>query len=249
MAQSPIVVVPTYNEKDNVRPLLEKVFAALPDTHVLFVDDSSPDGTAGVVEALAKEYEGRVHLLVRAKKEGLGAAYKAGFAWALERTYTHLCQMDADHSHDPADLPRLLAPLYDGTADFAIGSRYVEGGHNTFTLGRKIISKGGGLYARMVLGVDVRDLTGGFKAWRRETLLGLGLDTVESMGFGFQIEMTYRSLRKGFRVVEVPIHFGERLSGKSKMSGRIMLEAMLMMWRLRFRVKSTPRLREMDRNP
>lgn len=238
----PIVVVPTYNERENVRPLVDKVFAALGVAHLLFVDDSSPDGTAAVIEELAAQHgvpgePARIHLLVRAKKEGLGAAYKAGFAWALERGYTHICQMDADHSHDPADLPRLLAPLLAGESDFAIGSRYVEGGDNTFTATRKFISKGGSLYARVILGIGVRDLTGGFKAWRREALEGIGLENVAAQGFGFQIEMTYRAIRKGFRVVEVPIHFGARLSGKSKMSSRIMVEAMIMMWKLRLAVK------------
>ena len=162
MSVQPIVVVPTYNEKDNVRPLVDKIFAALPEAEVLFVDDSSPDGTGAVVEALMAAHPGRVHLLVRTTKEGLGAAYKAGFEWALARPYTHVCQIDADHSHDPNDLVRLLQPLLAGDADFAIGSRYVDGGNNTFTFGRKLISVGGSLYARTVLGISVRDLTGGF---------------------------------------------------------------------------------------
>jgi dolichol-phosphate mannosyltransferase len=233
----PLVVVPTYNEKDNVRPLVDKVFAALDGAQVLFVDDSSPDGTARAVETLAREHPGRVHLLVRDKKEGLGAAYCAGFAWGLARSYTHLLQMDADHSHDPADLPRLLAPVRAGDADFAIGSRYVKGGANKFSLARKLISMGGSLYARIVLGVRVRDLTGGFKCWRREVLETVDLSQVEARGFGFQIEMTYRAIKKGFRAVEVPITFHERLSGVSKMSGHIFFEALLMMWRLRWRVK------------
>lgn len=237
MTAQPVVVVPTYNEKDNVRPLVAKIFAALPEAEVLFVDDSSPDGTGAVVEALMAEHPGRVHLLVRTKKEGLGAAYKSGFAWALARDYTHVCQMDADHSHDPQDLARLLQPLLAGEADFAIGSRYVEGGDNTFTFGRKVISVGGSLYARTVLGISVRDLTGGFKAWRREVIEAIDLSVVEAQGFGFQIEMTYRGVKRGFRVIEVPIHFGDRLSGDSKMSGKIFFEALVMMWRLRMRVR------------
>jgi dolichol-phosphate mannosyltransferase len=238
MEAQPIVVIPTYNERENVRAVASAVQEALPGAHLLFVDDSSPDGTGAEVEALGHERPAEVHLLRRPKKEGLGVAYRDGFRWALERPYTHLFQMDADLSHDPGDLPRLLEPILAGTADFAVGSRYVPGGDaDSFTPTRRLMSKGGSLYARLVLGVRVRDLTGGFKCWRRDVLEAIDLDAIRSQGFSFQIETTYRALRKGFRVAEVPIRFGPRAAGTSKMSRRILFEALLMMWRLRWRVR------------
>jgi dolichol-phosphate mannosyltransferase len=238
MEALPIVVIPTYNERENVRPVATRVKEALPRAHLLFVDDSSPDGTGAEVEALAREFPAQVHLLLRPKKEGLGVAYRDGFRWALARPYSHIFQMDADLSHNPADLPRLLEPILAGTADFAVGSRYVPGGDaDSFTRRRRLVSKGGSLYARLVLGVRVRDLTGGFKCWRRDVLEAIELEKVRSQGFSFQIETTYRALRKGFRVAEVPICFGPRAAGTSKMSRRILFEALLMMWRLRWRVR------------
>jgi dolichol-phosphate mannosyltransferase len=231
-----IVVIPTYNEIENVRAIAAKVRAALPGTHLLFVDDSSPDGTANEVRTLAAEHP-EVHLLSRPGKEGLGTAYRTGFAWALERPYTHVLQMDADHQHDPADLPRLLAPVARGEADVAVGSRWVKGGGASFTRARRLVSRGGSLYARTVLGVRVRDLTGGFKCWRREVLEAIDLGAIASQGYAFQIETTFRALKKGFRVVEVPIYFHARVAGTSKMSARILLEALGMMWRLRWKVR------------
>jgi dolichol-phosphate mannosyltransferase len=237
MSPNPVVVVPTYNERDNVRPIAEAALASLAGTHLLFVDDSSPDGTAEAVRSAAAHHAGRIHLLERPGKQGIGAAYKDGFRWALERGYSHILQMDADGQHDPGDLPRLLHPVAAGEADVSLGSRWVEGGGNTFTLRRKLVSRGGSLYARAILGLSVRDLTGGFKCWRREVLASLDLDAVRSQGYAFQIEMTYRAVRKGYRVVEIPIRFGERASGDSKMSGGILLEALLVMWRLRFKLR------------
>jgi dolichol-phosphate mannosyltransferase len=234
---SPIVVIPTYNERDNIRPLVTAVRQALPGSHLLFVDDASPDGTAEEVESVASQHPGEIHLLRRPGKQGLGTAYKAGFASALSQPYTHLLQMDADLSHNPADLPRLLEAVTSGKGDFAVGSRYVPGGDNEFTFQRKLVSRGGSLYARAVLGMPVRDLTGGFKCWRRDVLVGLDLGSVQSQGYAFQIETTYRAVKKGFRVVEVPIHFGPRAAGVSKMSGRILLEALLLLWRLRWKVR------------
>jgi dolichol-phosphate mannosyltransferase len=241
MEASPIVVIPTYNERENVRRITGEILAALPASAVLFVDDNSPDGTGAEVEALSEEFPGKIHLLRRPGKSGLGTAYREGFRRALEGPYTHIFQMDADGQHDPRDLPRLLAPVVAGEADLAIGSRYVGGGSDEFTRWRRFVSRGGSLYARTVLGVRVRDLTGGFKCWRREVLASIDLDDARSQGYAFQIEMTYRALRKGFRAVEVPIHFGTRAAGASKMSGRILVEALLMMWRLRFRVRQAER--------
>lgn len=233
-----LVVVPTYNERDNVAPLVEQVRAQLPGCHLLFVDDASPDGTAAAVTELARKHPGEVHLLERPGKEGLGVAYRAGFAWALEAGYPYVFQMDADHSHRPEDLPGLFAPVAAGEADFALGSRWVAGGGESFTFLRRLTSRGGSLYARTVLGVDIKDLTGGFKCWKREVLEALDLDRIDARGYAFQIETTYRALKRGFRAVEVPIQFSERAAGESKMSGRIMVEALLLMWRLRWKLRS-----------
>ncbi len=227
-----LVIVPTYNERDNLEPLLRALLATDDRVDVLVVDDSSPDGTGEVADRLASG-EPRLQVLHRAKKEGLGRAYVAGFKVALERGYAYVLEMDADFSHAPRDVPRLLDAALAG-ADVALGSRRVAGGGTAnWSLGRRAISAGGSLYARTILGVGVRDLTGGFKCFRRQVLETLALDEVRSSGYAFQVELTYRALRRGFRVVELPILFEDRRVGESKMSGRVFLEAAAMMWRLR----------------
>ncbi len=233
MPQS-LIVVPTYNERDNVRLVAEQFLAALPGTELLFVDDNSPDGTGAILDALAAA-EPRIHVMHRAGKLGLGTAYVEGFGWGLARGYDYLFEMDADGSHDPKYLPTMLALAEDG-ADVVIGSRYVPGGGTeNWSLGRKVISRGGGLYARTVLGIDVRDVTAGFVCWRRAALEAIELSSVSSNGYSFQIEMKYRAHQKGLRLVETPIMFVDRRVGQSKMSRAIVAEALLKVWALRFR--------------
>ncbi len=232
-------MLPTYNEAENVEAIVR---AALPhlastgiDHRVLVVDDGSPDGTGDLADRLAAEIEA-VHVLHRPRKEGIGPAYLAGFAHAMANGADLLLEMDADFSHDPADLPRLIEAA--DRADLVLGSRYVPGGGVTdWGLGRRLISRGGSLYARILLGVPIHDLTGGFKCFRREVLERLDLKSVGTDGYGFQIEMTYRAIRAGFRVEEVPIVFRDRRVGASKMSARIALEAFLKVPVLRFRVR------------
>ncbi len=227
-----LVCLPTYNERDNVGPMVEAILGAAPVADVLVIDDDSPDGTGEVADALAAANR-RVQVLHRARKEGLGKAYLAGFAWALERGYRLVLEMDADFSHDPRHLPALLAAAE--RADLVLGSRYVPGGGiENWGLGRRLLSRGGSLYARLILGIHIRDLTGGFKCFRREVLEAVDLPTVECSGYAFQIELTWRALRKGFRVVEVPIVFSDRRVGQSKMSRRIVLEAVRKVWSIRF---------------
>jgi dolichol-phosphate mannosyltransferase len=233
MAKS-LIVVPTYNERDNVRGIGERLLAALPKTDLLFVDDNSPDGTGGLLDEMAAA-QPRIHVMHRAGKLGLGTAYIEGFQWGLARDYEYLFEMDADGSHDPQYLPTMLSLAEDG-ADLVVGSRYVPGGGTAnWGLGRKIISRGGGLYARTILGVDVRDLTAGFICWRRAALEAIDLATITSNGYSFQIEMKYRALRRGLRLVETPIVFVDRRVGQSKMSRAIFLEALLKVWSLRFK--------------
>ena len=225
------VVLPTYNERENLPEIVPAILAAAAELDVLIVDDGSPDGTGELADGLAKENP-RVSVLHRKKKEGLGRAYLAGFAEVLQRGYGRILEMDADFSHAPAKLPELLAASK--TADVVLGSRYVEGGGTVnWGLGRRALSKGGSLYARTILGLSVRDLTGGFKCFRREVLEKLDLKTVGSSGYAFQIELTYRAVRRGFKVVEIPITFVDRRVGKSKMSRLIVAEALWMVWKLR----------------
>jgi len=226
-----LLCLPTYNERENVGPVTEAILAAAPGVDVLVIDDDSPDGTGQLADALAAR-DRRIHVLHRAGKEGLGKAYLAGFAWALERGYGLVLEMDADFSHDPRYLPTLLAGA--AQADLVLGSRYVPGGGTeNWGLARRLLSRGGSLYARLILGVPIRDLTGGFKCFRREVLEAIDLPTVQCSGYAFQIELTYRALRKGFRVVEVPIVFVDRRVGQSKMSRRIVLEAVRKVWSIR----------------
>ncbi len=232
-----LVVIPTYNEREVLVEIVPAVRAAVPDAFIQIVDDNSPDGTGAIADQLAAA-DPRVEVLHRPGKQGLGAAYLDAFRRGLasERGYARIVQMDSDFSHDPRDVPRLLNALDEG-ADMALGSRYVPGGGTqNWGLLRRIISRGGGVYARTALGVDIQDLTGGFKAWKRETLLGLDLDAVATRGYGFQIEMTYRAVVAGFRVVEIPIVFVDRRVGQSKMSGLIVTEAMTMVLALRRKV-------------
>lgn len=230
-----LVCIPTYNEADNLEPITQAVLQAEPRVDILVVDDNSPDGTGQIADRLAAK-EPRIQVLHREKKEGLGRAYLAAFHWALAEGYTYIIEMDADFSHDPRYLPNLLDAAEAG-ADLVLGSRYVTGGGTVnWGIGRQIISKGGSLYARTILGVGVHDLTGGFKCFHRRVLEGIGLDQVQSTGYSFQIELTYRTLKKGFTVREVPIVFEDRRVGQSKMSRKIFLEALTMVWKLRLTV-------------
>ena len=231
------LILPTYNEAENVDPLvraaLPRLAEASPEHRVLIVDDSSPDGTGEIADRLAAELDS-VEVLHRERKEGLGRAYLAGFELALGRGAELLLEMDSDFSHDPADLPRLIRAAAD--ADLVLGSRYVRGGGVAdWGFVRRSVSRGGSWYARTLLRVPIRDLTGGFKCFRREVLETIDLSGVHSNGYGFQIELTYRALRAGFRVKEVPIVFRDRRAGSSKMTARIALEAMWKVPALRLR--------------
>ncbi|MCL5257104.1 MAG: polyprenol monophosphomannose synthase [Chloroflexi bacterium] len=226
------VVIPTYNEIENLENIVAAVLAASPGINVIIVDDGSPDGTGEAADHLAAADE-RVKVIHRSGKLGLGTAYICGFKRALAEGADYICEMDADFSHNPSYVPSLLSAVDDG-ADVAIGSRYVPGGGTPdWSLSRRIISQGGSLYARIVLGMSVKDLTGGFKCFRRQVLEAIDLDSVHSNGYSFQIEMNYKSASKGFRLVEVPIVFPDRRVGKSKMSKRIVTEAMVVVPRLR----------------
>jgi dolichol-phosphate mannosyltransferase len=231
-----LVVVPTYNEKDNLAPIVRAIRAYL-DTDILVVDDGSPDGTGSIADGLAAA-DRRIHVLHREGKQGLGTAYLAGFRFAFERGYARVCEMDADFSHAPWDLPRLVHASAD--ADLVIGSRYVRGG---CTIGwdfkRRLLSRGANLYTRMVLGTSIRDNTAGFRCFRTTALRQIDLAGVAAQGYAFQIEMAFRVVRAGLRVREIPIHFVDRAVGKSKMDGKIAREALLLVPRLRGRVKKT----------
>jgi dolichol-phosphate mannosyltransferase len=233
---SVVVVLPTYNERENIERVARAILARPSQPRLLVVDDGSPDGTAEIVTSLAAEHPGRVTLLSRAGKSGLGRAYAAGFAAALADGDAEIVvQMDADGSHDPADIDRLIAAL--DSSDVALGSRYVAGGSvSGWSRHRELISRGGNRYARALLRTQLRDLTGGFKAWRAECLAGLDAASTASDGYAFQIEMTMRALRSGARVIEVPIVFHERVAGTSKMSTRIAVEALLGVPAMRKRV-------------
>lgn len=233
------LVLPTFNEAENIEPIVRAALHNLEATglphRILVVDDNSPDGTGAIADRLAGEID-ELEVLHRERKEGIGPAYLAGFGRALSAGADLLLEMDSDFSHDPADLPRLIAAAAD--ADLVLGSRYVEGGGVTdWGLARRLISRGGSLYAKVLLGVPVNDLTGGFKCFRREVLQRLDLSGVGTDGYGFQIEMTYRTIRAGFRVKEVPIVFRDRRVGASKMSARIAVEAFWKVPALRFRVR------------
>jgi dolichol-phosphate mannosyltransferase len=229
-----LVVTPTYDERENLEELAHGVLDVCPEAEILVVDDASPDGTGELAEALAAA-DARVHVLHRPAKMGLGSAYLDAFRWGLSRDFSTFVQMDTDGSHDPGYLPQFLAELERG-ADLVIGSRNVPGGTvEGWGLGRHLLSKGGSLYSRLLLGIDVRDLTSGYKAFKRETLEAIDLDEVRSEGYAFQIELTYRAILAGKRVVEHPIVFVDRRVGQSKMSRRIVAEAVVMVPALRVR--------------
>ncbi len=225
------VIIPTYNEKENVRTLTDAVLAQHPDIHILFVDDNSPDGTGAIIDGLVEEHD-RVHVLHRAGKLGLGSAYREGFKIALEKGADYLMEMDADFSHDPATLPLFLAAIKE--SDLVIGSRYLNGvSVVNWPIRRLILSYFASVYTRWVTGLQVRDCTSGFKCFRRSTIEAIDLTRVKSDGYSFQIEMNYRCMEKGFRISEIPIIFIDRHAGSSKMSGTIVREAVLMVWKLR----------------
>jgi dolichol-phosphate mannosyltransferase len=220
-----LVVIPTYNERENLGPILDRLHKVLPDVHVLVVDDGSPDGTGELADERAAANE-NVHVMHRTEKAGLGAAYIAGFRWGLAREYNTIVEMDADGSHAPEDLPRLLDAV--GDADLAIGSRYVPGGAVVnWPLKRQVLSRGANVYSQLALGMGTRDITAGFRAYRRPVLEKLALDEVNSHGYCFQIDLTIRTAEAGFEIVEVPITFTEREIGESKMDGSIIREAFL----------------------
>lgn len=229
-----LVVIPTYNEKGNVEKIVGSVRSFL-DCDVLIVDDGSPDGTGDIADRMSAESP-HVHVLHRSGKQGLGTAYLAGFDFAAKNGYERVCEMDADFSHAPWDLPRLV--FASSNADLVIGSRYVPGGCTVgWSLRRRLLSRGANLYARILLGSGIRDNTAGFRCFRTEALQELDLQSVKAEGYAFQIEMAYRMVRRGFRVREIPIHFVDRVLGKSKMSGKIAREALMLVPKLRWRVK------------
>jgi dolichol-phosphate mannosyltransferase len=235
---SVVVVVPTYNERPNIEALIHGVLELGPRFGVVVVDDSSPDGTGVLVDALAAAHPERVEVIHRAAKGGLGPAYIAGFRRALELAPDLIAQMDADLSHDPAALPNLVAAARD--ADLVVGSRYVPGGGTTgWPLWRRLLSRLGGRYSSAVLGASVSDLTSGFKVWRPGTLRRIAIDGLRSDGYAFQIEATWRAIKQGARVVEVPIVFTDRVAGASKLSRRIVIEAALLVWKLRWEARSS----------
>ncbi len=227
-----LVCIPTYNEKENIEKIVPAVLDRLPKANVLVIDDNSPDGTGEIADAMAHADE-RIHVLHREGKEGLGKAYLAGFNWALRRNYKIIFEFDADFSHNPDYLPAFLKELR--TADVVVGSRRIEGGGvENWGAGRRFLSWGGSFYARTILHVPVRDLTGGFNAFKREVLETIGLEDIQTSGYGFQIEIKYRAIMKGFKLVEFPIVFPDRVLGRSKMDRRIMMEAMWNVWKIRF---------------
>jgi dolichol-phosphate mannosyltransferase len=233
----PLIIFPTYDERANIERIVAAVLDAVPETHVLIVDDNSPDGTGVIADRMAQADPGqRIHVLHRPGKQGLGRAYLAGFEWALARDYDRILEMDADFSHDPC----YLRPMLEASerADVVVGSRYVAGGGTrNWSLRRRLLSRGGSLYARTILGMRVQDMTAGFVCYRSEALRRLGLTEVTSTGFVFQIELKYRAHLLGLRIAEIPIVFPDRVAGESKMHAGIALEALTQVWTLRFRMR------------
>ncbi|OMC29430.1 dolichol-phosphate mannosyltransferase [Mycobacterium sp. GA-1841] len=237
-SQRALVIIPTYNERENLPLIVGRVHHANPEVHILVVDDGSPDGTGQLADELALADPDRVHVMHRTSKAGLGAAYLAGFAWGLGRGYAVLVEMDADGSHAPEELTRLLDAV-DAGADLAIGSRYVPGGTvRNWPVRRLVLSKTANTYSRLLLGVGIHDITAGYRAYRREVLEKIDLSAVDSKGYCFQIDLTWRAINNGFKVVEVPITFTERELGVSKMSGSNIREAMFKVaeWGIRGRL-------------
>ncbi|MCC6243804.1 MAG: polyprenol monophosphomannose synthase [Gemmatimonadaceae bacterium] len=233
LAERGLVIVPTYNESENIARIVPLILAQDPRLEVLVVDDNSPDGTGNIVDGMCAA-DPRIHVLHRAGKEGLGRAYLAGFRWALERPYDFIFEMDADFSHDPAHLPEFLAAVQN--ADMVLGSRYRDGKVTVvnWPMTRLMLSYGANIYARAVTGLHLGDATGGFKCFRREVLAAIPLDQVRSNGYAFQIEMSFRAWKRNFRIAEIPIVFHDRTEGESKMSKKIVREAIWMVWRLRW---------------
>lgn len=230
-----IVIIPTYNEKDNVSRILEAVFGLDKNFHVLVIDDNSPDDTAAIVSSLIPKYDGKLFLEERKDKSGLGTAYIHGFRWALKRSYEFIFEMDCDFSHDPSDLERLYSACKEGGADLAIGSRYVEGGKiENWPSGRVLLSKGASLYTRLITFMPVRDPTAGFVCYRREVLMTINLSKIAFVGYAFQIEMKFATWKLGFKLVEVPITFRDRILGASKMNRDIIKEGIFGVLRLRW---------------
>jgi dolichol-phosphate mannosyltransferase len=228
-----LVIIPTYNEKENIEKITSKVLSFRENYHVLVVDDGSPDGTAAIVKTMQQTYVDNLHILERSGKQGLGTAYIAGFKWALENKYDYIFEMDADFSHNPEDLKRLLAACMD-KADMSVGSRYVKGGKVVnWPWDRIFISKGGSLYARIITWMPIRDTTAGFVCYRRKVLESIDLGNIPFSGYAFQIAMKYKAWKSGFKVVEVPITFIDRQEGTSKMSKGIVKEAIWAVWKLR----------------
>ena len=233
-----LVIIPTYNEKENVVKMLETVMALEPFFHVLIVDDGSPDGTADLAKSVAKKFNGRIFMLERKKKQGLGTAYIAGFKWALQKDYTYIYEMDCDFSHNPEDLIRLRDACIAG-ADLAIGSRNIKGGAVVnWPLGRRLLSRWASIYVNLVLWLGVSDSTAGFVAYKRNVLDSIDLDSVEFVGYAFQIEMKLRAKRKGFKIVEVPIIFCDRVLGTSKMNLNIFNEAFIGVLKMKINLKN-----------
>lgn len=240
-----LVIIPTYNEKENIRDIIAHVLGLEPPFHILIVDDGSPDGTATIVRELQVKDPERLHMLERKGKLGLGTAYIAGFKWALERNYGFIFEMDADFSHDPDDLLRLYAACADDGADMSVGSRYVKGGRvSDWAWNRVLLSWCASLYVRFVLWINVRDTTAGFVCYKADTLRALALDQIRFIGYAFQIEMKYRVKLAGFRIQEVPITFIDRVKGKSKMSANIFHEAFLGVLMMRYTIK--PRTKDIS---
>lgn len=232
-----LVIIPTYNEKENIENMVRKVFSLPADFHLLIVDDGSPDGTANIVKSLMAEFPDRLHIAERSGKLGLGTAYIHGFKWGLKRDYQFFFEMDCDFSHNPDDLIRLYIAAKDGGADVAIGSRYVKGGKvDNWPIGRILMSYFASVYVRLVLWMNVMDTTAGFKCYRRRVLETIDLDGVQFVGYAFQIEMKYRAWRKKFNLVEVPITFTDRIAGASKMSTGIFKEAFIGVLQMRFKI-------------
>ena len=230
-----LIIIPTYNEAENVEPIAQAVLAVSPDAEILFVDDNSPDGTGHLINAMVQNDE-RIHVLHRLEKDGLGRAYIAGFKWALERDYELIFEMDADFSHNPKDVPAMRKAAE--TADLAIGSRYIGGIRViNWPLHRLFLSRGAGFYVKLVTGLPLTDPTGGYKCFHRRVLRAIDLDKVVSNGYSFQVELNHQAWRMGYKIVEVPIVFEERLSGQSKMSRKIIFEALWMVWRLLYNAK------------
>ena len=231
---SALVIIPTYNERENIEKMIFTLMQLDLPIHVLFVDDGSPDGTAAVIQSYQTRYSDRIHLIQRKGKLGLGTAYIAGFQWALERKYDFICEMDCDFSHNPKDLKRLIEACQNN-ADVAVGSRYTKGGSVVnWPLHRKWMSKGAGVYVNCVLGLGVKDATAGFVCFKRKVLENLDLDKIQFVGYAFQIEMKYRAKQKGFTIQEVAIEFVDRVLGQSKMSLNIFNEAFLGVLKMRF---------------